>query len=108
MRRRGSVFPDVAPLSTGAEGETRLAKFGQFQLNERFDVDQVPLPFVKDQVDTWEKTGGKCVAIAQPFAGLEKRQCTMQVTFSPGGRLMQISITFRGTGKRISKVERAA
>ena len=60
------------------------------------------------QADTWEKTGEKRVAIAQPFAGLEKRQCTMQVIFGPGSRLMRISVIFRGTGKRISPVEKAA
>ena len=32
----------------------------------------------------------------------------MQVIFGPGSRLMRISVIFRGTGKRISPVEKAA
>ena len=111
VRRRGAVFPEDRPLEMAAPrpaGETRLEKYGQFLLSERFNVDQVPLPFVNGQSDTLEKTGEKRVAIAQPFAGLKKRQCTMQVIFGPGSRLMRISVIFRGTGKRISPVEKAA
>ena len=111
VSRRGAVFPEDRPLEIAAArpaGETRQEKYGQLQLSERSNVDQVPLPFVNGQADTWEKTGEKRVAIAQPFAALEKRQCTMQVTFGPGSRLMRISVLFRGTGKRISPVEKDA
>ena len=111
VRRRGGIFPEDRPLERAAArpaGETRPEKYGQFQLSERFNVDQVPLPFVNGQADTWEKTVEKRVAIAQPFAGLEKRRCTMQVIFGPGSRLMRISVIFRSTRKRISPVEKAA
>ncbi|CAB1096180.1 unnamed protein product [Ectocarpus sp. CCAP 1310/34] len=57
---------------------------------------------------TWDKRGALRVAISQPFPGLEKRQCTMQDIFGPGEKTMQISVIFRGTGKRISPVEKAA
>ena len=81
-------------------------KYGRFQLNERFNHDQVPLPFVSGQSETWVPKGSKRVSIAQPFSGLEKRQCTIQPTIGPGGKLMRCAIIFRGTGKRISKVEK--
>ena len=108
VRRKGHVLPETEPMGAAAAGELRLAKYGQFQLWERFNVDQVPLPFVNGQVDTWEKRGEKRVAIAQPFAGLEKRQCTMQVIFGPAQKLMRVSVIFRGKGKRISPLEKAA
>lgn len=63
VRRRGQVYPEGSPVgtaaaaATGPAGEPRLEKYGQFQLWERFNVDQVPLPFVNGLVDTWEKTG---------------------------------------------------
>ena len=68
----------------------------------------MPLPFVNGQSETWAPKGSKRVSIAQPFSGLEKRQCTVQPTIGPGGKLMQCAIIFRGTGKRISKVEKKA
>ena len=108
---QGGVFPEDRPLEIAAArpaGETRQEKYGQLQLSERSNVDQVPLPFVNGQADTWEKTGEKRVAIAQPFASLEKRQCTMQVIFGPGSKRMRISVIFRGIGKRISPVEKDA
>eukprot|EP00903_Cladosiphon_okamuranus_P011389 g10732.t1 len=105
VRRKGAIFPVGAALSTG---ETRLEKYGQFQLDERFDVDQVPLPFVNGLATTWEVQGSTRVVISQPFPGLEKRQCTMQVIFGPRKRVMRIALIFRGTGKRISRVEKAA
>ena len=108
VRYRAPDSSDVLALSTVVEEETRLPKYGQFQLWERINVDQVPLPFVNGQIQTWEPTGSLRVAIAQPFAGLEKRQCTMQVTFGPGGKVFRIAVIFRGKGKRISAVEKAA
>ena len=88
--------------------QPRYPKYGRFQLNERFNSDQVPLPVVNGQSETWASKGSKRVSIAQPFSGLEKRQCTIQPTIGPGGKLMQCAIIFRGTGKRISKVEKKA
>ena len=75
--------------------QPRDPKYGRFQLNERFNSDQVPLPFVNGQSETWAPKGSKRVSIAQPFSGLEKRQCTIQPTLGPGGTLMQCAIIFR-------------
>ena len=86
--------------------QPRGPKYGRFQLNERFNHDQVPLSLLNGQSETWAPKGSKRVSIAQPFSGLEKRQCTIQPTIGPGGKLMRCVIVFRGTGKRISTVEK--
>ncbi|CAB1103677.1 unnamed protein product [Ectocarpus sp. CCAP 1310/34] len=108
VRYRAPDESDVSAVTTVAERESRVPKYGQFQLWERWNVDQVSLAFVNGLLETWDKRGALRVAISQPFAGLEKRQCTMQVTFGPGEKTMRILVIFRGTGKRISPVEKAA
>ena len=105
-RRKGHMVSDA---EAGVRSvQPRDPKYGRFQLNERFNSDQVPLPFVNGQSETWAPKGSKRVSIAQPFSGLERRQCTIQPTIGPGGKVMQCAIIFRGTGKRISKVEKKA
>ena len=54
-QNRGHAFSD-------AEAGVRAAwprdpKYGRFQLNERFNHDQVPLPFVIGQSETWAPEG---------------------------------------------------
>eukprot|EP00903_Cladosiphon_okamuranus_P021062 g19348.t1 len=71
-------------------------------------AQEVPTGFVNGQVDSWDQTGAARVHIMQPFPGLEKRQCTVQPTFGPGGKVMKCAIIFRGKGTGISKVEKAA
>ncbi|CAB1103764.1 unnamed protein product [Ectocarpus sp. CCAP 1310/34] len=108
VRYRAPDESDASAVTTVAESECRVPKYGQFQLWERCNVDQVSLAFVNGLLDTWDKRGALRVAISQPFPGLEKRQCTMQVIFGPGDKTICISVIFRGTGKRISPVEKAA
>ena len=92
-RRKGHVVSDA---EAGVRAvQPRHPKYGRFQLNERFNSDQVPLPFVNGQSETWAPKESKRVSIAQPFSGLEKRQCTIQPTIGSGG-------------KRISKLEKKA
>ena len=63
-------------------------KYGRFMQNQRFNVDQVPLPFAIEARRTYEvideefKQAGSKTAIKRPGAGLEKRQCSMQVTIN--------------------------
>ena len=101
-QRKGHAFSDTEAGVRAAQ--PRDPKYGRFQLNERFNSDQVPLPFVNGQSETWVLKGSKRVSIAQPFSDLEKRKCTIQPTIGPGGELIRCAIIFRGTGKRISKV----
>ena len=68
----------------------------------------MPLPFVNGLTTTWADKGSKRVRISQPSSGLEKRQCTLQLCFGPGERVYKPAVIFRGTGKRIDAVEKAA
>ena len=102
-RRRGHVV-SVAEAWMRAV-QPRDPKYGRFQLNERFKSDEVPLPFVNGQSETWAPKGNKRVSIAQSFSGLGKRQCTIQPTIGPSGMLMRCAIIFRCTGRRISKAD---
>ncbi|CAB1114535.1 unnamed protein product [Ectocarpus sp. CCAP 1310/34] len=52
VRYRAPEASDVSAMSTVAEGESRDPKYGQFQLWERWNVDQVPLPFVNRLIST--------------------------------------------------------
>ena len=45
------------------------------------------------------------VWVANPGAGLEKQQCSVQLAFSPEDDNLRIAVIFRGTGKRISEDE---
>ena len=84
------------------------SKWGRFEPKQRLNVDQVPLPFSLDCDKTYEVPSvGKYdkVWIRQPGAGLEKRQCTLQLCFSPDAKMkIKPSIIFRGQGK-VSKNE---
>ena len=50
-QRRGHAFSDTEAGVRAAQ--PRDPKYGRFQLNERFNHDQVPLPFVNGQSETW-------------------------------------------------------
>ena len=43
-----------------------------------------------------------------PGSGLDKRQCTLQLCFSPEGYPMKFKIIFRGKGKQIKALEKKA
>ena len=86
-------------------------KWGRFRPSRRFNVDQVPLPFVIDKSTTYESADvGRHdkVWVCHPGAGLDKRQCTLQVAFSAEDNQIKIEIIFRGKkgGKYINPVEK--
>ncbi len=57
-------------------------KWGRFQPHQRVNVDQTPLGFISGLQDTYDYKGSKEVWISTPNgAGLEKRQCTLQICF---------------------------
>ena len=67
------------------------------------------MPFVLDRNTTYESGAvgrDEQVWVSTPGSGLEKRQCTLQVCFSAEDNLIKIEIIFRGTGQRISKIEK--
>ena len=89
-------------------GTKRDAKWGRFPPTSRFNGDQVPLPFVCEQNETYEQVGTDRVWIRQMEEGMSKRFCTLQLCFRPEGSQPKPTIIFRGLGKKISMVEQAA
>ena len=90
------------------------AKYGRYLPQERFNVDQSPLPFVIDTKKTYElvergnkENRYKSVWVNQPGCDLEKRQCTLQIYLGPG-KQPRVAIIFRGSGKRITEDEKAS
>ena len=100
-------------IKTGSNRPNFDSKWGRYRPAQRFNVDQVPLPFAIDTKTTYEEPVAKekrkdhKVWVAQPGSGLEKRQCSLQVCFSPVKDRCRIAIIFRGKGK-ISEDERLA
>ena len=47
-------------------------KWGRWLPTNRWNVDQVPLPFINEQATTYADKGSKAVWVAQPGSGLEK------------------------------------
>ena len=69
------------------------------------------MPFAMDTKSTYEDSSvGRHdkVRVAQPGSGLEKRQCTLQLCFSPEDNNIKPDIIFRGGGKRLKPQERLA
>lgn len=101
MIKTGSNLPHFDP------------KWGRYKPCQRFNVDQVPLPFAIDTKTTYEEPAPKAnrkdhkVHLAIPSSGLDKRQCSLQVCFSPVADKCRIAIIFRGKGK-VTKDERLA
>lgn len=71
-RRRSNAVPD--------------RKYGQWMPKQRFNVDQVPLPFVVEQDRTYDFSGSKQIWVSQPGSGLDKRQATLQLCIRAEGR----------------------
>lgn len=73
---------------------------------QRFNVDQVPLPFVVEQDGTYDFSGSKQIWVSQPGSGLDKRQATLQLCIRAEERqTVKPAIVFRGKGN-VSTQER--
>ena len=91
-----------------AGNRERDSKWGRFPPHTRYNVDQVPMPFVTNLKNTMAESGEDVVWVRQNHSGLEKRFCTLQICFRPEGRQPKPTVIFRGQGKQISAVERNA
>ena len=66
----------------------------------RYNVDQVPLPFVNEQDKTHDTSGAKQVWVSQPSSGLDKRQATLQLCIrADGEQNVKPTLIFRGKGR---------
>ena len=78
-------------------------KWGYYKPEERFNVDQTPMPFAIDVKRTYEIIDPATKKyhktwIKTPGSGLEKRQCTVQVCTRAAGKQPPVAIIFRGKG----------
>ena len=69
-------------------------------------MDQTPLPFVMDDNKTYESKGAEEVWCVTGASGLDKRQCTAQLTIFADSSVLPPLLIFRGQGKRIKTEER--
>ena len=83
----------------------RDEKYGRFPAATRYHVDQVPFEPARKIFDhTYEVRGAKRVQIAGPKIDLDKRQCTLQLTFCSGpNQNVKPGICFRATPKTSKK-----
>ena len=80
-----------------------VGQLGKFKLSQITNVDQTPLPFTFTDGTTYDDTGASTVWVRGGSSGLDKRQCTVQLTiFAEGEPRVKPLIIFRGKGKRLS------
>ena len=87
----------------------RSLKYGRFDPQRMFHMDQVPLPFSSSSKTTLNMKSEQCSIREPAGSGASKRFCTLQVTICAdpwNGLQMKLEIIFRGTGSRISVAER--
>ena len=84
----------------------RERRRGTYQLRDLGNMDQTPPPFVMDDNKTYESKGAKEVWCVTGASGLDKRQCTAQLTIFADGSVLPPLLIFRGQGKRIKTEER--
>ena len=71
------------------------------------NMDQTPLQFCFSDGPTYAGCGDKTVWVRGGASGLEKRQCTVQLTiFADGKPRLKPLLIFRGKGLRISLREK--
>ena len=69
---RRTTMPTPPPRASGA------SKYGKYLPHQRFNVDQVPLPFVNGMDETYEEVGAKRVAINQNGATMNTMSLVSQ------------------------------
>ena len=81
----------------------RERKRGKYEDSDIANMSQTPLPFVLDDGTSYNASGAKEVWCSNSSSGLDKRQCTVQLTFfADGVSRTRPTIIFRDQGKRIS------
>ena len=76
---------------------------GKYSLRQVANMDQTPLPFSFAGDDTYSEKGAKTVWVRGGASGMEKRQCTVQLTiFADGVPRVKPLLIFCGKGKRIT------
>lgn len=63
----------------------QIGKLGQFTSTSMANVDQTPLPFTFTNGPTYETKGAKTMWVQGGSSGLDKHQCTVQLTLFADG-----------------------
>lgn len=92
----------IRRLAKPGEGQP-TEDVGRFKLSQIANMDQTPLPFCFTDGSTYEERGNQTVWVRGAASGLDKRQCTVQLTiFADSKPRVKPLIIFRGKGKRIT------
>ena len=90
-----------------AQGGDQVGPSGQWTLRTIANMDQTQLPFTFSDGSTYADTGERSVCVHGGASGLEKHQCTAQLTiFANGEPRVKPLLIFRGTGKQITLAEK--
>jgi len=76
-------------LSPRSEDTTIYVLWGRFRPEDRFNMDQVPLPYVVNQDYTYTEHGDKTLYVKSPAEALRKRQFTMHIVMNAGRSKMK-------------------
>ena len=95
----------IRKVQISSEGDGQ--KEEKFQLCQIANMDQTPLPFSFTSGPTYDTTNVSTVWVRGAGSGLDKRQCTAQLTiFADSEPRVKPLAIFKGKGKRISLRER--
>ncbi len=84
---------------TALEGQS-VSSLGQWTTRNIANMDQTPLPFTFTDGETYADTGERSVWVHGGQSGLDKRQCTVQLTtFADGEPGVKPLLIFKGKGK---------
>lgn len=86
--------------SLARKGEKK-GPLGQYELRDIGNMDQTPLPFTFNGGKGYDNTGTKTVWHCGAASGLEKRQCTAQLTVFANGESLKPLVLFRGKGMMV-------
>ena len=98
-------------LSAPSNDTTIYELWGRFRPEHRFNMDQVPLPFVVNQDYTYTEKDDKTIHVKSPAEALRKRQFTMHIVKNAGrgnNKCGYIDLVAKGKGLRITNAEKEA
>ena len=100
----------LAPAITNFHSKLlRVRRRGVYQTKDIANMNQTPLPFVLDDGKTYADKGSSEVWCVSGSSGLDKRQCSVQLTiFADGVPRVRPLVIFRGKGLRITRKEQEA
>ena len=89
-----------------AQGD-QVGPLGQWTPRTIANMDQTPLSFTFSDGSTYANTGERSVWVRGGASGLEKHQCTAQLTiFTDGEPRVKPLLIFQGTDKQITLAEK--